>query len=290
MRCKICDGAAARLGSKKGASKREPFQLWHCPVCHYSFVSNPWTDYQEIYTEAYYRGKGVDPMVDYLFELEEPLRSVRLYEWRGILARVASLIDLKAETRWLDFGCGNGGLVRYCAQNRDMHVFGHEQGWIKEKAASYGIPFLDSAQLDALEGTFDVVTAIEVIEHVTDPLDVLGRIRRLLRPGGLFFFTTGNAKPFRKKLLSWSYFVPEIHISLYEPETLGRALTLAGFRPEFVGFGPGHADIIKFKVLKNLGIRRISPLQRFIPWGFLSRLVDLKYGTTAHPIAWATGP
>ena len=290
LQCKICGADAAKLGSKTGVSKRGPFQLWHCPICHYSFVSNPWTDYQAIYTEAYYRGKGVDPMVDYVFELEEPLHSVRLYEWRGILARVGSLIDLKPETRWLDFGCGNGGLVRYCAQNGNLRVFGHEQGWIKEKAASYGIPFLDSAQLDAMDGMFDVVTAIEVLEHVTDPLDVLRRIRRLLRPDGLFFYTTGNAKPVRKKLLSWSYFVPEIHISLYEPETMVRALELSGFRPEFAGFGPGHAEIIKFKVLKNLGIRRISSIQGLIPWAPLSRLVDLKYGVTAHPIAWATGP
>ena len=100
LQCKICGGDAAKLGSKTGVSKRGPFQLWHCPICHYSFVSNPWTDYQAIYTEAYYRGKGVDPMVDYVFELEEPLHSVRLYEWRGILARVGSLIDLKPETRW----------------------------------------------------------------------------------------------------------------------------------------------------------------------------------------------
>ena len=81
-----------------------------------------------------------------------------------------------------------------------------------------------------------------------------------------------------------------LSLSLYEPETMVRALELSGFRPEFAGFGPGHAEIIKFKVLKNLGIRRISSIQGLIPWGPLSRLVDLKYGVTAHPIAWANGP
>ena len=76
-----------------------------------------------------------------------------------------------------------------------------------------------------------MVTAIEVIEHTLDPLAELRTIRGLLRPGGLLFLTTGNAAPFASDLLRWSYIVPEIHVSFFEPDTLERALVKCGFRP-----------------------------------------------------------
>jgi len=286
--CRICGAKTIEVGSKRGAFKRELFYLRHCPVCHFSFVSNLWTDYERIYSKDYYTGKGADPLVDYLFELQQPRQAIRLYEWRGILRVVKSLIDISPVTNWLDFGCGNGGLVRYCLEREKCHITGFEEGWIKEEVANCGIPLLDSGHLDALDATFDVVTAIEVLEHVTDPLQVLKRIRRLLKPGGLFFCTTGNARPFRNRLLSWRYVVPEIHVSFFEPETLAHALVLAGFCPGFVGFLPGFADIIRFKVLKNLGMRRLSIVEQILPWDVLARIVDLRLNITAHPVGWVT--
>ena len=64
---------------------------------------------------------------------------------------------------------------------------------------------LQPDDFDCAQGSFDVVTAIEVIEHVLDPVAELRRIRALLRPGGLLFLTTGNAKPYSKRLLTWGY-------------------------------------------------------------------------------------
>src|SRR5262249_15252491 len=131
--------------------------------------------------------------------------TIRNYEWAGILRAIRSLVDLKPETQWLDYGCGNGGLVRYVREHADCRIVGFDEGWIRDKAVMMGIPYLEKAQLEAYRGAFDVITAIEVLEHIIDPLDVLKQIRMLLKPGGLFFFTTGNAQPFRDQLLSWPY-------------------------------------------------------------------------------------
>jgi cyclopropane fatty-acyl-phospholipid synthase-like methyltransferase len=84
------------------------------------FVANPWTDYAKNYDEGYYRGGGADPWIDYVYELEHPEATVRQYEWRGIQRLVDHLCPLTAETQWLDFGCGNGGLVRYVRICRDF--------------------------------------------------------------------------------------------------------------------------------------------------------------------------
>lgn len=285
--CRICGAATVDVGSKKGTLRPTEFQLRHCPACRYSFIANPWTDYAAIYSADYYAGRGADPLVDYVFELDHPEATIRQYEWRGILRIVEALVTIGAETRWLDFGCGNGGLVRYVRAERPCHAVGFEEGWIKDEAARRGIPFVEADKLDELRGTFDVVTAIEVLEHVADPVAVLKQVRGLLKPGGLFFLTTGNARPFRDRLLSWQYVRPEIHVSFFEPETLARALTLAGFRPEYRGYLPGFTDVIKFKVLKNLGARRLALAQKLLPWGVLSRVVNRRFQVAGHPVGWA---
>jgi 2-polyprenyl-3-methyl-5-hydroxy-6-metoxy-1,4-benzoquinol methylase len=285
--CRICGAETVEVGSKTGTFHPVPFHLRHCLTCRFSFVSNPWTDYEKIYSAEYYAGKGADPLVDYEFELDHPDQTVRLYEWRGILNVVESLTTVAPETNWLDFGCGNGGLVRYCLAQKKCRIVGFEDGWIRDKAAGLGIPYIGSDRLDAMSGTFDVVTAIEVLEHVEDPLEVLKRLRRLLKPGGLLFCTTGNARPFRDRLLSWRYVRPEIHISFFEPETLARAMTLSGFRPQFTGYMGGFTDIIRFKVLKNLGVRRRSLVGRAVPWSVLARLIDRRLRVMAHPVGWA---
>lgn len=225
--------------------------------------------------------------VDYLFELKYPDETIRRYEWRGILKTVKSLTNVGSETRWLDYGCGNGGFVRYCIENASCKIIGFEEGWIKTIGVTYGIPYVNSNDLEELQDSFDIVTAIEVLEHIKEPHSVLTHIKSLLKPGGLFFFTTGNSEPFRDRLLKWKYIIPEIHISFYEPQTLNYALKKNGFRTEFRGFTPGFTDIIRFKILKNLYQKRISFWERFLPWQLLARIVDKKYRITHHPIGWA---
>jgi SAM-dependent methyltransferase len=287
-RCRICDSKTVRIGSKLGKSKPDLFFLRHCPVCHFSFVSNPRIEYRQIYSAEYYAGNGADPLVNYLFELEQPQKTVRVYEWRGILKIVKSLTVIRSSTNWLDYGCGNGGLLRYCLESERCRIVGFEEGWIKDKVTTSGIPLVDSDQLDASDHTFDIITAIEVLEHVAEPLEFLKRIRRLLKPGGLFFYTTGNAQPFRDNLQSWRYVLPEVHVSFFEPETMARALALTGFRPEFRGFLPGFTDVIRFKVLKNLRVHQQSTIEQIVPWEILARLVDLRLKITAHPVGWGS--
>lgn len=285
-RCPICGEATAAAGSKRGTLSEETFLLRRCAACGFGFVANPCQDYDRLYDERYYSGAGADPSVDYLFELDHPGSTIRQAEWRGIVEAVASLRRLDSSTRWLDYGCGHGGLVRFLRESGLPKAAGFEKGWIAGRARSQGLPLLTESDLASSRGRYDVVTAIEVLEHAVDPLAVLRSIRGLLDAGGLLFLTTGNAAP-HQDLVRWGYVQPEIHVSFFEPRTLERALSLAGFRPERRGFLPGFEKIIRFKILKRLGLRRDRRLYDALPWSLISRVVDARLAVTAHPIGWA---
>ena len=82
---------------------------------------------------------------------EEP-RTIRAYEWRGITRAVQSLTSDR-NIRWLDFGCGLGGLVRYAHAHGFPNVYGYDQGWGADWAREHGLELLDENQLREQAGS-----------------------------------------------------------------------------------------------------------------------------------------
>jgi SAM-dependent methyltransferase len=78
--------------------------------------------------------------------------------------------------------------------------------------------------------TFDVVTLWDVFEHLVDPVGVLSRVRRLLRPGGLLAFTTHNLDAPLARLLRGRYpFFMEMHTTHVNSRTRDLLLAKTGF-------------------------------------------------------------
>jgi 2-polyprenyl-3-methyl-5-hydroxy-6-metoxy-1,4-benzoquinol methylase len=285
--CPICGGVAFdQLGSVTGTVQPREFHLNRCTSCQFVFVANPWLDYDLVYSEDYYNGRGADTKLNYVEEVQQPARTVRRYEWRGVLERVRSLTPVSEKTRWLDYGCGTGGLVRYL-RSQAVDATGYEQGWCVDLLRKSGVPTIDEDDFERYGERFDVVSGIEVIEHTPDPVSVLRTIRRLLKPGGVVFMTTGNAEPFHDRITGWRYVTPEVHISYFEPRTLARALQASGLDPEFPGYGPGWDDIIRYKLLMSLRRKWSSPLEGAVPWRLLARAVDARLKLSAQPVGRA---
>jgi 2-polyprenyl-3-methyl-5-hydroxy-6-metoxy-1,4-benzoquinol methylase len=151
------------------------------------------------------------------------------------LERVVSLAERsRLAGRWLDFGYGEGGLLEVVQRrgwacygveiSRSMLDYGASKGW-----AVTSDPRGDPRFADA---TFDVVTMIEVLEHVADPGCLLRDAARWLRPGGLLYVTTPNARGLNCRILgqAWSVVCPPQHLVLWTPRALRVALARAGFK------------------------------------------------------------
>jgi 2-polyprenyl-3-methyl-5-hydroxy-6-metoxy-1,4-benzoquinol methylase len=287
--CPVCgNGHFDHVGVVPGTVIDREFRLLRCRSCQFVFVSNPSLDFERLYSEDYYNGRGADTKLNYVGEVQQPTRTVRRYEWRGVLQRVRSLTALPERATWLDYGCGTGGLVAYL-RHEAVDAVGFEQGWCEDLLRSNGVPTISEDDFSGCAGTFDVVSAIEVIEHTTDPLAVLKTIRPLLKPQGLLFMTTGNAQPYHDRITKWRYVTPDVHVSYFEPATLATALQAAGFQTTFPGFGPGWDDIMRYKLLMSLRRKWTSPFEGLIPWRPLARLVDSRLKLSAQPVGWAKG-
>jgi ubiquinone/menaquinone biosynthesis C-methylase UbiE len=99
--------------------------------------------------------------------------------------------------RLLDWGCGWGQVTALLLQHGvDAVAFDHREG-IQEPTVEPlerfpKIRVIVSPEPVALpfeDGAFDTVLSCGVLEHVPDPEGSVTEIRRVLRPGGLFFIT-----------------------------------------------------------------------------------------------------
>lgn len=279
--CPICGSSTKPAGEKQGKRSQRNFKLRHCQGCGFGFVENPWTDFGEIYDDAYYRGQGSDPLVDYAFEFNHPNTTVRQYEWEGWYKIIRA--NFPQKIKLLDYGCGCGTLVRYLAAKKVDAVYGTDTGAWAEKARWSGLPILTDQELHSHAGSFDLVVAVDVIEHVIDPIAVLREIRRMLKPGGVAIIVTQNAQIAPRDFARWSYVLPEIHVSFFTPCSMAKAMSVVGFEPFAASPGEGWNALLRSRILKSLRIKRTNFLEKILPWKLLTNAAEARVKMAAHP-------
>jgi SAM-dependent methyltransferase len=90
-------------------------------------------------------------------------------------------------------------------------------------------------------GTFDVAVAMEVVEHVEDPVGFLRAIGGWLRPGGRLIVTTPNRDAYPDDAV-WRTDGPPVHLYWFSEESVRRLLDRAGFVDHrFVDFSERNA-------------------------------------------------
>ena len=106
---------------------------------------------------------------------------------------------LTGEARVLEFACGTGittvAIAPHVSFVRAIDISDEMVGKAREKIQALGLSNVELSQTDLFdpcleEGSFDAVTAFNVLLYVENRAEVLERIRSLLKPGGMFLSAT----------------------------------------------------------------------------------------------------
>ena len=139
------------------------------------------------------------------------------------------------ELRLLDLGCGTGVTLDLFRQERRVRDHGMD---VESAALGFcrkrGLRRLVRGSMDAVpfaDAAFDVVTALDVIEHVEDDVAALRETARVLRPGGVALITV-PAHPWL-----WSDHDRALHhVRRYRRRELIGRLRDAGLRPLYLSY------------------------------------------------------
>ncbi len=139
------------------------------------------------------------------------------------------------DVRVLDLGCALGNLLAlfdkdgFITYGLDISEFAIKKAAKRTKAKlikadlNKGLPFEANF--------FNVITAIDVIEHLQSPYNFLLEAKRVLRKDGLLFLQTPNISSLFVKILKdkWFGYQDKTHLYLFSKESLKFLLRQAGF-------------------------------------------------------------
>ncbi|MGB0453574.1 MAG: class I SAM-dependent methyltransferase [Bacteriovoracaceae bacterium] len=146
----------------------------------------------------------------------------------AVLDSVSKLYQNNSDLSLLDMGCGSGKLLQSMGKRfSGLKLFGADLVDYNENEKNYEFLGLDFNDEEALKevianNQFDVVTSVEVIEHLENPRQYMRLLSSFLKPGGTLIVTTPNPESYTSIL---SFFMRGYH-SAFGPKDYPAHITV----------------------------------------------------------------
>jgi len=276
--CAACGASACRtLGFYESSEGR--FDLYECAACRLHFVWPMRAGSSAFYARCpfYSARQGYR-----LLSLEKILRR----DWR---IRQFQKLDLP-KGKLLDVGCGHGETVR-AASRMGYEAFGVD---LDERAieiarrvgiANVSVGLAENAQ----GGPFDVITILDVLEHLENPVGVLRDLKKVLKPQGALVVAVPawDHGPF----VSDSADNPPHHLTLWTESALQAIAERAGYRvsqmlrkpytgTDYMVTCRHTIPLMNRDILPVKALRRLLEFAVFLPIGALIRVATRCKGRT----------
>ena len=167
---------------------------------------------------------------------------------KELLYLLDQFISLNESITALDFGCGNGHLLlKLLHSGVQSHGVDYSEASINYVNNTFkndknwkGAHLLKETRIPFPSDSFDLITCIEVIEHLSDDFlsGVLGEIHRVLKPGGLCLITTPFNEDTRLSNIYCPFCDTEFHkwqhVQIFQEENLSALLNKHHFVIEWL--------------------------------------------------------
>jgi len=130
--------------------------------------------------------------------------------------------------RLLELGCASGSLL-FLLREAGFEVQGLEMNaYVADFAGDrFGVSVsIGTVEKTSAEESWDVIVAIDVLEHLMNPLETMTVCRRRLSKAGVLFLQTPW---YREEGVDWPMFLPAEHLHLFTEESVRSLLEAAGF-------------------------------------------------------------
>jgi 2-polyprenyl-3-methyl-5-hydroxy-6-metoxy-1,4-benzoquinol methylase len=240
MKCPLCLNAST-LPVMTGTDNlfettSQTFKLQACYSC-YCFFLNPMPDAEEIASfypkEYWWKGSRSSS----LKRFESIYRRFVLRDHVSFIKKAARNIEPRpAEIKLLDVGCGTGALIGVL-KDQGFRVLGLDFSAEASKVAAveHGVKVIVGSleQAKFADASFDMITLFHVLEHVTDPHEMMAQVHRLLTPGGRIVLQVPNIDSWQRKIFGPYWYGLDIprHVINYSPSAMFKLLRTAGFEP-----------------------------------------------------------
>jgi SAM-dependent methyltransferase len=226
------------------------FQVVRCENCGLVYL-NPQPDMAEIatyYPDTYRPYKAGAQDFSYVFP-KEPRKRV------------------------LDVGCGSGDLLIDIAHTHiDLALYGIDFDARAAKIAqSFGFHIFHGALREAHfeNNFFDDIHMNHVLEHISNPVELLKECERIMKPGGKLFITIPNFGSLSRMIFKnkWYHLDAPRHLFHFTPRTLKNMLAKATYKNIEVTYIPSAKYFLQSYALWRFGKKQKFPK---IVWQLLS--------------------
>ncbi|NQS99802.1 MAG: glycosyltransferase [Candidatus Omnitrophica bacterium] len=189
---------------------------------------------------------------DYMYQLEDA------HWWflshRNLAMRLTKSLNI-ANPNILDLGTGTGANLVSFSKLGQTHGID-----ISEQAVAYcrrrGLNNVTRSAVDQItfqDKSFDIITCLDVLEHLADPQETLREMKRVLKNQGKIIITVPAL------MMLWSQHDEALgHLRRYQKKTLLADLQEAGLRTERMGyfFFSSFLPLVVMRMFKNLFVSR----------------------------------
>ena len=224
LECPCCGCVDERILLKE----RSDLQLCRCRNCGLVRLSKLLSaaDIKTLYGEDYYDSWRLDDNQDEVWKIKVKTYCAYLDFLSGYMPEPLSSPQL------LDIGCAHGFMLE-AARQRGWQSSGVEISPAAAVARQRGFVVYDRPieDLNIPGGTFDAITAIDVLEHIPDVKRFVAELYRMLRPNGVLLIVTPDVGTWVAKITRnmWPHYKTE-HLFYFTKRSLSLLLRRKGFR------------------------------------------------------------